>query len=115
MNFVDTITAGFSNYVNFSGRASRSEYWLWVLFIVLGSIVAVIIDEVIGIRLIDPIFALATLLPSIAVAVRRLHDIDRSGWWLLINFIPLIGLIVLIVWFCTSGTEGLRTGSDPIP
>lgn len=115
MNFVDTITAGFSNYVNFSGRASRSEYWLWVLFIVLGSIVAVIIDEVIGIRLIDPIFALATLLPSIAVAVRRLHDIDRSGWWLLINFIPLIGLIVLIVWFCTSGTEGLnRFGPDPL-
>ena len=92
MNFVETISAGFSNYVNFSGRACRSEYWYWVLFIVLGAIVAVIIDEVLGMPLIDPLFALATLLPSIAVAVRRLHDIDRSGWWLLLGFIPLVGL-----------------------
>lgn len=115
MGFVEAINAGFSNYVNFSGRACRSEYWYWVLFVVLGSIVAVIIDRIIGIRLVDTIFGLATILPSIAVAVRRLHDIDRTGWWLLIDFIPLIGWIVLIVWFCTAGTPGSnRFGSDPL-
>lgn len=115
MGFGEAIQAGYSNYVNFSGRASRSEYWYWVLFVVLGSIVAGIIDQVIGIRLIDSIFALGTILPSIAVAARRLHDIDRTGWWLLIDFIPVIGWIVLIIWFCTAGTEGSnRFGSNPL-
>jgi len=115
MGFGDAISAGFSNYVNFSGRACRSEYWYWVLFVIVGSIVAVIIDRIIGIRLIDTIFGLATIVPSIAVSVRRLHDIDRTGWWLLIDFVPLIGWIVLIVWFCTAGTAGSnRFGPDPL-
>lgn len=115
MGFGDAISAGFSNYVNFSGRACRSEYWYWVLFIVLGSIVAVIIDRMIGIRLVNTIFGLATILPGIAVGVRRLHDLDRSGWWLLLSFIPLIGAIILIIWFCGRGTVGPnRFGQDPL-
>jgi uncharacterized membrane protein YhaH (DUF805 family) len=115
MGFGDAINAAFVNYVNFSARACRSEYWYWVLFVCVGSIVAVIIDRVIGMRLIDAIFGLATIIPSIAVAVRRLHDVDRTGWWLLIDFIPLIGWIVLIVWFCTAGTAGSnRFGPDPL-
>jgi len=113
MNFTQAISSGFSNYVNFAGRAIRSEYWYWVLFVVIASIVASIIDAVLGIRLFNPIFGLAILLPSIAIGVRRLHDIDRSGWWLLLNFIPLIGAIVLIIWFCSRGTEGAnRFGPD---
>ena len=106
MNFTQAISAGFSNYVNFAGRAIRSEYWYWALFVVLGSIVARIIDAVIGIGLFNSIFGLAVLLPSIAVGVRRLHDLDRTGWWLLLDFIPVIGWIVLIVWFCSRGTVG---------
>jgi uncharacterized membrane protein YhaH (DUF805 family) len=115
MNFTQAISSGFSNYVNFAGRSIRSEYWYWALFVVLGSIVARIIDAVIGIGLFNSIFGLAVLLPSIAVGVRRLHDLDRTGWWLLLDFIPVIGWIVLIVWFCGRGTVGAnRFGPDPL-
>jgi uncharacterized membrane protein YhaH (DUF805 family) len=115
MNFTQAISSGFSNYVNFAGRAIRSEYWYWALAVLIGSIVTEIIDALLGIRLFNPIFGLAVLLPSIAVGVRRLHDLDRSGWWLLLGFIPLIGAIVLIVWFCSRGTIGAnRFGPDPL-
>jgi uncharacterized membrane protein YhaH (DUF805 family) len=115
MNFTQAISSGFSNYVNFAGRAIRSEYWYWVLFVIIAMIVTSIIDVVLGIRLFEPIFALAVLLPGIAVGVRRLHDLDRSGWWLLLGFIPLIGAIVLIVWFVGRGTPGPnRFGPDPL-
>ena len=115
MNFTQAISSGFSNYVNFAGRAVRSEYWYWVLFVIVVSIVASIIDAVLGTTLFNPIFSLAVLLPSIAVGVRRLHDLDRSGWWLLLSLIPLIGAIVLIVWFVGRGTPGAnRFGPDPL-
>jgi uncharacterized membrane protein YhaH (DUF805 family) len=115
MGFGQAISSGFSNYVTFSGRAIRSEYWYWVLFTIVGNIVAEIIDAVIGITAIDPLFGLAVLLPSIAVAVRRLHDLDRSGWWILIGLIPIIGWIILIIWYCGRGTVGSnRFGSDPL-
>jgi uncharacterized membrane protein YhaH (DUF805 family) len=113
MNFSQAITAGFSNYVNFSDRAIRSEYWYWVLFIILAEIATTIIDMVIGVQLTTGIFGLATFLPSLAIAIRRLHDLDRSGWWILLVLIPLIGAIVLIVWYCAKGTEGSnRFGPD---
>jgi len=115
MNFVQAISSGFSNYVQFSGRAIRSEYWYWVLFTIVGSIVAGIIDAVLGITVIDPLFGLATILPSIAVAIRRLHDLDRTGWWILLGLIPLIGWIILIIWYCSRGTVGSnRFGPDPL-
>ena len=115
MNFTQAISSGFSNYVNFAGRAIRSEYWYWVLFVLIATIATSIIDLVLGITLFEPIFSLAVLLPSIAVGVRRLHDLDRSGWGLLLGFIPLIGAIVLIVWFCGRGTPGAnRFGPDPL-
>jgi uncharacterized membrane protein YhaH (DUF805 family) len=113
MNFVDSIKLGFSNYVNFTGRACRSEYWYWILFAVIGAIVARIIDYVIGAPVVYTIFGLAVLLPNIAIGVRRLHDTDRSGWWLFLSFIPLVGAIILIIWFCTKGTDGPnRFGQD---
>jgi len=114
MGFGEAISAGFSNYVNFSGRAIRSAYWFWTLFVFVVGIVAVIIDAVIGTSIIYPLFGLATILPGIAVSIRRLHDTDRTGWWLLIIFIPLIGAILLIIWYCTAGTPGPnRFGPDP--
>jgi uncharacterized membrane protein YhaH (DUF805 family) len=113
MNFSQAITSGFSNYVNFSSRAIRSEYWYWVLFIILAEIVTSIIDFALGFQLTTGIFGLATFLPSLAIAIRRLHDLDRSGWWILLVLIPLIGAIVLIVWYCSKGTEGSnRFGPD---
>jgi uncharacterized membrane protein YhaH (DUF805 family) len=113
MNFVDSIKLGFSNYVNFTDRACRSEYWYWVLFVAIVGVVTVIIDSVIGASVTSTIWDLATFLPSLAVAIRRLHDLDRSGWWVLLAFIPLVGIIILIVWFCGKGTDGPnRFGQD---
>jgi len=115
MDFGQAISAGFSNYVNFSGRSQRSALWWWYLFVVIVAIIAAIIDRaVIGASVLYSLTALAFLLPNIAVQVRRLHDTDRSGWFILLAFIPLVGAIILIVWYCQLGTDGPnRFGPDP--
>jgi uncharacterized membrane protein YhaH (DUF805 family) len=115
MGFGQAISSGFSNYVNFSDRACRSEYWFWFLFVIIGNIVTLGIDYAIGIQIISSLFSLAVLIPGIAIAVRRLHDLDRSGWWILLWFIPIVGWIILLIWFCTKGTDGPnRFGPDPL-
>jgi uncharacterized membrane protein YhaH (DUF805 family) len=118
MTFSEAISSGFRNYVGFSGRASRSEFWYWILFTVLVGIVASIIDFGVlssDASPISSIWSLVTFLPSLAMGVRRLHDTDRSGWWWLIAFIPLIGFIVLIVFWCSEGTRGPnKFGLDPL-
>jgi uncharacterized membrane protein YhaH (DUF805 family) len=119
MTFRDAIRAGFANYVNFSDRAGLSEFWYWVRFTILVGIVTTIVDATwfpdrYPITPLSDLFTLATLLPGLAVSVRRLHDTDRSGWWLLLWFIPLIGTIVLIVWWVQQGTRGPnRFGPNP--
>ena len=118
MQFQDAIRSGFRNYVTFSGRASRSEYWYWVLFGFLVAIVSSILDHAIfplsGTGPVEAITSLVLLLPGIAVSVRRLHDIDRTGWWVLITF-TVIGVIVLLIWACLRGTAGAnRFGPDPL-
>jgi uncharacterized membrane protein YhaH (DUF805 family) len=120
MDFGRSISTCLSKYATFSGRASRSEYWWFVLFTILVSSVAQILDALlavsIGIAGLDLIATFALLIPSIAVAARRLHDTDRSGWWQLLLLIPLVGWIVLLVWYCTRGTVGPnRFGADPLP
>jgi uncharacterized membrane protein YhaH (DUF805 family) len=119
MNFTEAIQSGFRNYVNFKGRAARSEYWYWALFYVIVVIVTSLIDLAIaGYGSIQPLTTLAELallLPTVALGVRRLHDTDRSGWWLLLSFIPVIGWIILIIWYCSRGTIGAnRFGPDPL-
>jgi uncharacterized membrane protein YhaH (DUF805 family) len=107
MSFTDAIQSGFSNYANFQGRALRSEYWFFALGIALISIVAQLIDRIgLGYPVLGAIVSLGTIIPSLAVATRRLHDTDRSGWWQLLLVVPLIGVIVLIVWYATAGTPG---------
>jgi uncharacterized membrane protein YhaH (DUF805 family) len=87
-----------------------------VLFSVIGVLVTAIIDRALRITVAYPLFGLATFLPGLAVAVRRLHDIDRTGWWILLALIPLVGAIVLIIWYCTKGTDGPnRFGPNPLP
>jgi len=120
MNFGEAITAGFRNYVNFSGRAFRSEYWYWVLFTLILAIVTGILDAAVfpdseaGGGPLSTVSSIVILLPSIAVGVRRLHDIDRTGWWYLIVF-TIIGIFVLIYWACQPGTPGAnRFGPDPM-
>jgi uncharacterized membrane protein YhaH (DUF805 family) len=115
MGFGQAISSGFSNYVNFSGRSSRSEYWFWVLFVLIADVVAIAIDAAIGMQIVSSLFGLAVLLPGLAVTVRRLHDLDRTGWWIFLGLIPLVGAIILIIWFCSKGTDGPnRFGSDPL-
>jgi uncharacterized membrane protein YhaH (DUF805 family) len=117
MNFTQAIKSGLSKYVDFSSRAARSEYWFFTLFTVLVSLATSLVDNVVlsGTPILNGIATLALLLPGIAVSVRRLHDTDRSGWWMLLIFIPLVGAIVLIVWFCMRGTIGQnRFGADPL-
>jgi len=101
------------DYAVFEGRASRAEYWYFVLFNVIAMIILMLIENVLGLVMITEggafgflttIYALAVFVPSIAVAIRRLHDTDRSGWWILLAFIPLVSL-VLIVFFIFKGSE----------
>ena len=118
MTFRDAIRDGFANYVNFSGRAGLGEFWYWVLFIILAGIVTAILDAIWFRDFFYPVsdlFTLATLLPGLAISVRRLHDTDRSGWWVLLSFIPLIGTIVLIVWWVQQGTPGPIRFGPPNP
>lgn len=115
MGFVDAVKSVFGNYATFQGRACRSEYWFFYLFYTLVYIVAMIVDTVTGVPILTIVSALALLVPSLAVGVRRLHDTDRSGWWLLIPLVPLIGGILLLIWTCSRGTTGdNRFGSDPL-
>ena len=115
MGFGEAISSGFSNYVNFSGRSARSAYWYWFLFVIICSIITGGIDYAIGMQIINPLFSLAVLLPGLAITVRRLHDLDKSGWFILLALIPLIGAIILLIWFCTRGTAGAnRFGPDPV-
>ena len=103
MDFSQAITSGFENYTNFRGRAVRSEYWYWLLFNVLVSIGASIVDATIGTSLVSALVGLAVFLPGLAVTFRRLHDTDHSGWWILISLIPIIGFIVMLVFLTKAG------------
>ena len=108
-------------YAVYSGRSRRKEYWFFVLFVVVISTVLTIIDGLIGaydrstgVGLLSAIFSLAILIPSISVSVRRLHDIDRTGWWVLISLVPLVGWIVLLVFHVQDSTPGTnRYGPNP--
>ena len=106
-------------YATFSGRARRKEYWLFYLAWFILAVIAFGIDMVIGSPVIEigvvGIINAALICPSLAVSVRRLHDTNRRGWWLLMYLIPIIGAIWLIVLFCFKGTEGEnRFGPDPL-
>lgn len=118
MAFSEAVASAFANYAIFSGRASRSEFWYWVLFAITGACLANLVDAAIfvyhpGLSPLNSIFTLIALLPTFSLAARRLHDLDRSGWWLLLAATG-IGIIALIYWFGQEGTESAnRFGPDP--
>jgi uncharacterized membrane protein YhaH (DUF805 family) len=106
----EAVRRGFSNYATFNGRANRGEYWWWVLATLLINAGLGIVDRAffgVGTNLtaLSSLWSLATLIPSLAVGARRLHDIDKSGWWQLIWLIPVVGWILLIVWFAQRGED----------
>ena len=119
MTFGEAISSGFRNYVNFIDRTPRSGYWFWVLFYTLLVIGTSILDAIIvgvgsSAAVLTLLAGLALFLPSLAVAVRRLHDQDYSGWMILLGFIPLIGWIIVLVLMCLRGTPGPnRFGPEP--
>jgi uncharacterized membrane protein YhaH (DUF805 family) len=97
-------------YAVFSGRASRREYWMFFLFNLIFAIVAAVLDNVLGLAIRD----VGTLLPGLAVGIRRLHDIGKSGWYMLMGFIPCVGGIIVLVFFATQGDMGTNEyGPDP--
>jgi uncharacterized membrane protein YhaH (DUF805 family) len=110
------------NYAVFSGRARRKEYWFFVLFYAIFFMVAAFLDGLtgtynaeIGMGVLTGILILALLVPNIAVTIRRLHDTDKSGWWILIAFVPFVGGIVLLIFMVMGGTQGdNQYGPDPL-
>ena len=106
MSIADAVRSVLTQYATFSGRARRSEYWWFFLAYFIASVVASIIDGILGVTVLGVILALGLLIPSLAVGVRRLHDIGKSGWWLLIGLIPLVGAIVLLVFACQDSQPG---------
>ncbi len=107
-------------YAVFNGRARRKEYWYFALFNVVVGIVLTLIDRMIGtsnaesgLGLLSGIYTLAVMVPSIAVSVRRLHDTDRSGWWLLLGLVPLVGSIILLVFFLQDSKPDNQYGPNP--
>lgn len=125
MGIQEAVKLFFARYTDFQGRSSRAEYWWaylglillilvpYVLIGIFASIGAGAIAGLIGIVLF--IFYLAIIIPGIAIVVRRLHDLDKSGWWYFIALVPLIGALLLLWWFCQPGTKGPNTyGPDPL-
>ncbi|VAW61284.1 Integral membrane protein [hydrothermal vent metagenome] len=103
----------FKKYADFSGRARRQEYWMFVLIYILIYIALMVIDSVTGMFILTPLFALAIIIPSISIAARRLHDTGRSGWWQLIAIIPLIGGIILLVFLVQDSHDENEYGPSP--
>jgi len=109
-HFIDAI----KNYKDFSGRSTRKEYWMFILYYVIASFAVNVIDYFFGIEFLSFIFAIFILIPSISVATRRLHDTSRSGWWQLIALIPVLGVIVLIVFLVKDSHDENQYGPKRI-
>lgn len=116
LNFDQAVAKAFNNYCNFSGRAARSEYWWWQLFsyilgIIIGVLGAFFLSET-AVNVLSYAVALVLVLPSLGVFWRRMHDIGKSGLWILLSLIPLIGSIILIVWCCRPSEPGTNVYGD---
>lgn len=141
MDFKQAVRSAFTNYATVTGRASRSEYWYFVLFALLGGFATGFLDSMffgagevthavveatdhitrsVGgthrpIGPLNAMFSVLVLIPAVCLGVRRLHDTNRSGWWMLLVFVPLVGPIILLIWYCTPGMPRQnRFGANPL-
>lgn len=103
----------YKRYADFTGRARRQEFWMFILFYIIVSIVLGIIDSILGMQILGVLFSLGSLIPSLAIGARRLHDTGRSGWWQLLYIIPLIGLIIMIVFLVQDSHPDNEYGPNP--
>jgi len=110
MTLEESIRTCLNKYADFTGRASRSEFWWWMLFLFLSSSGAAVVSETLC-----SLFWVAAILPTVAVTARRLHDTDRSGWWQLIELVPLVGLVVMIVWCAAPPAGSTRFDAQASP
>ncbi|SIS75618.1 Uncharacterized membrane protein YhaH, DUF805 family [Neptunomonas antarctica] len=110
---MEYFTGALKKYADFTGRARRKEYWMFILFYMIFYAILTVIDSFIGTMLLSSLYALGMLIPSISIAARRLHDTGRTGWWQLIAFIPLLGAIVLIVFLAQDSREENKFGANP--
>lgn len=114
MNFTESVKAGFENYANFKDRTSRPGFWWWALFVFLVNIIATALDGDPGrTGLFGGIAGLVLLIPNLAVAARRLHDVGKSGWWLLAILIPILGWIYLIYLYVQVGQPEANEWGPP--
>ncbi|HVZ30116.1 MAG TPA: DUF805 domain-containing protein [Asticcacaulis sp.] len=127
MTFGEAIKSVYGKYATFSGRSRRSEYWFFQLFFIIVYFFAMLAAAfmpnnpdgtpgalTMGIFGLFALFVFGSLIPLLSLAVRRLHDSNHSGWWLLISFVPFVGGILLLIWYCTPGTTGPnKYGADP--
>lgn len=113
MGPLDYMTLPLKRYAEFTGRSRRMEYWMFYVGVIVAIFVAAMIDAILGFPILIFIVGLGSIIPSIAVAVRRLHDQDKSGWFLLLGLIPLAGIVLLVFYFL-EGTKGdNQYGPDP--
>jgi uncharacterized membrane protein YhaH (DUF805 family) len=108
---MDYFIGALKKYADFTGRARREEYWMYMLIYLIISIIL----AVLGLRVISMLVGLGLLIPSFSITARRLHDTSRSGWWQLITLIPLIGIIVMIVFLVQEGHDTNEYGVNPKP
>ena len=119
ISFTGAVKLGFQRYFDFSGRSSRSEFWFFELFLIISGIAVGLAETIITATLGFPLFlqaiwGLFTFIPSISIAVRRLHDIDKSGWWLLLHIIILFGSIVLLIFHIKNTQGPNKYGEGPL-
>ncbi|MCI5045069.1 MAG: DUF805 domain-containing protein [Aquisalinus sp.] len=116
MDFMQAVKSVYSNYVNFQDRSGRGEYWWFFLFYIVALVVLTMLEGMLGMTgILSNLFALGSIIPSLAVGVRRLHDTGHSGWWVLLNLIPLIGFIILIIMSYAKPSDGPNQyGAGPL-
>ena len=108
--FIKVIT---QHYADFSGRARRKEYWMYTLFYLIFSFVAAFLDVILTTSFITPLYIIAFLVPNLGVAVRRLHDTGRSGWWLLVGLVPVLSIVILVFYLQNSSPGENQYGPNP--